>query len=184
VRPDRLVGELRFVAAPDEQLPGAVAVALVLKRGREAAGEQLDGGRQLALVATVCERRLDQVGRHPALLEVAGDALAAPPVQRELVLGEAPRVAGVVDVAARLEIGQGELESLAADAAPLERRPQLGFRPVALRQRLPGELQRLPDLVLRYAAFSSGSVASASAPSIGTTVRPSFGSCGSIPAAS
>src|SRR5215212_3895342 len=59
----RVVGQLGVVASPDEQLPGAVALPIVLERGREPLGEQAAGGVELVLARAPGERRLDHVGR-------------------------------------------------------------------------------------------------------------------------
>jgi hypothetical protein len=96
------VGEFRLVAAPNQQAPGAIPFAVTHEGWWKSLREQRCGGGQLAVASTVREGRLDQLARDAAALEVAGDALPAPALERELVLGEAPRVAGVVDVAGGL----------------------------------------------------------------------------------
>src|SRR5918994_4759539 len=96
IRPDRVVGDFRRVAAADQHLPGTVALTIALRGVRVALLQQQDRRAQLGIAAAGGDHLLDQMRRDPTPLEVARDPLAPPLVELALVLGELAGIAGVV----------------------------------------------------------------------------------------
>ncbi len=164
MRSHRLVGQLGPVALAHQQAPGPLALAVVARWG-EAVGQQRGGGLELSPGVALRERRGDQLGRDPAATQLALDALRAPPLELALVLGEAPRVAFVVEDARGGELRDRMLDRVRLDALALEPGPQLSDRAVARGQGTVGQLDRMVEppplvpsvaIVRRQAARSSG----------------------------
>jgi hypothetical protein len=191
---DGVIGELGRIPAPDEHAPGAVTLAVVPERPREAAIEQQYSRLELHRHAAVAAGGLDEIGRDPAPMELARDPFGAPLLELALVLREAHRVAGIVEEAGRSELLDGGLDRLRLDALALEARPELGDSALTARRRLVGEVDRplglrsrartLPPSRQGYAAFSSGAAAAAgsAAPAAGVPVP--FAAPSGSPAAS
>jgi hypothetical protein len=141
-RPDRVVSDLGRVAAPHEHLPGAVALTVVAGRVRIALLQQDQRGSELGVAIVGRRGRVDQLRSDPAAAQVGGDPLRAPALQLALVLGELAGVAGVVEEAGLLQLGDRFVDGLGWDVLALEPRPQLGNREVAASDRLVGEVDR------------------------------------------
>src|SRR5215210_89865 len=139
---DRVVRDLGRVAATHQHLPGAVALAVVLRRLRVAPAEQHERGSQLGVAAVVRDRGVDQLWRDPAAAQVGRDPLGAPLVELALVLRELAGVAGVVEGARFLELRDRIVDRLRCDVLLLEPRAQLGHREVTAGDRLVGEVDR------------------------------------------
>ena len=132
---------------------------------RHAFAEQCHRRSQLGVAAAVSERRLDQVGGDPTTLQVTRYPFRAPALELALVLGEATRVAGVVENSGLLERLDGRVDGFRLNSLALEKRAQLGDGALPVGDRVIGTLDR-PLGVARIgaqAASSLGASASASA---------------------
>lgn len=97
VLPDRLVSELEVVPAADEEAERAASVAVLAWRRREATPQELERGLALLVERPGVERRADVPRGDARDQQALLDAVRPPAVERPAILGEAPRVAGVVD---------------------------------------------------------------------------------------
>jgi hypothetical protein len=96
------------------------------------------------------------LGRHAGGEQALLDALRAPGVDLAAILGEAPRVRGVVEVAPLAQRGECLLDDVEVDAAFDEVAAELRNRVVAAPQPLPGELERLLERVARKGPTRTG----------------------------
>ena len=139
-----------------------------------------DGDRRLELLAGVllAERRGDEPRVDADGEQTALDPLRAPGVDRAPVLGEALRVAGVVEVAVVRQLLEGRLQDLRLDPLGGEVLAHLGHRAVAVAEVAVGQVQRvLQAFGFGHAACSIG--AGAASPSA-TGTSPGTAASGSI----
>src|SRR5688500_1193508 len=102
----RVVRELEVIALADEHAERAVALARSLRWLGEPAREQLERGLHLPRVVLLADRRGDDLAVDPEREQLALDALGAPGVEAPAVVGEALRVARVVEVALLGQLGE------------------------------------------------------------------------------
>jgi hypothetical protein len=172
--PNGVVRQLGVEAAPYQELPGAVARAVVRERG-EALREEALSRCQLVRAAALGERRLDQLGGYATARQVLLDPLGSPAVQRAPVLGEPLRIPGVIEDVRALELADHLVDQPGLDPLALEIGPQLGGRPVANRQRPAGDVEGPAELLLgsaQAACSSGGSLGSAAGGICATVASP------------
>jgi hypothetical protein len=155
---DRVVGELAVVAAPQEEAVGALALAGRVVDVVEATAQELERGVELGAGSAGGERGLDPLRRDAVGEQPAADPVGAPAVQAAAILGEAQRVARVVEVLVGEQAVDRALRQLALDPARREVTADLrdgAIAPAEVRERQRGRRGRFGRLA--QAAFSSTS---------------------------
>jgi hypothetical protein len=172
----RIVREFELVALADEHPEGALEVARRGGRLGKAALQQGERRLELARVVLLADGGGDQLGLDPERAQLALDPLGAPAVEPPTVVGVAPGVGGVVEVALLEQLPDDALDRLRLDALGRERARELGDRPLPPVERAPRQVAGVLDALLRVfwerpqAAATSGTGGGASGSrSIGCT---------------
>ena len=104
---------------------------------------------ELRILIAVGQGGGHQLRSDPGRQQPALDAVRTPAVQRSAVLGEAPRVASIVEVALPLQLLERRIDRRRADALALEVAAHLEDGPVAACEEVDADVQRVLKVRLR-----------------------------------